>query len=111
VSYIYKEPENIDKNKFLKVIASGVTTLMCDAIVGAAYSINDYDWLLQQYVSLLKHTDLEVREVAITCIGHLARLNEDANKNELLGILVPLLSDNDLAGGTEDAIDDVNIFS
>ncbi len=110
MTYVYEEPKNIDKPEFLKVVASGVIALICDAIVRAAHFINDYDWLLQQYKLLLKHPDIQVRGVTVTCIGHLARLNENAKKDELLGILEPLLPDSDLAGRVEDAIDDVNTF-
>jgi len=110
MTYVYEEPKNIDKSEFLKIVASGVIVLICDAIVRAAHFINDYDWLLQQYKLLLEYQDLEVRGVTVTCIGHLARLNEHARKDELLGILEPLMSDNDLAGKVEDAIDDVNTF-
>lgn len=107
---IYIESKNINKLQFLEVIASGVITLTCDAIVRAAHFINDYDWLLQQYKLLLKHPNLEVRGVTVTSIGHLARLNENAKKDELLSILEPLLSNGDLVGRVEDAIDDINTF-
>ena len=110
MTYVYEEPKSIDKSEFLKIVASGVIALICDAIVRAAHFINDYDWLLQQYMLLLKHPDIEVRGVTVTCIGHLARLNGNAKKDELLSILEPLLSDSDLAGRVEDAIDDVNTF-
>lgn len=110
MTYVYEEPRNIDKTEFLAIVASGVMSLICDAIVRAAHFINDYDWLLQQYKLLLKHSDLEVRGVTVTCIGHLARLKEHAEKDELLNILEPLLSDSDLVGRVEDAIDDVNTF-
>lgn len=110
MTYVYEEPRNIDKSEFLKIVASGVIALICDAIVRAAHFINDYDWLIQQYKLLLKHQDIDVRGVTVTCIGHLARLNEHAKRDELLSILEPLLSDSDLAGRAEDAIDDVNTF-
>ena len=110
MTYVYDEPKSVDKSEFLSIVTSGVIVLICDAIVRAAHFINDYNWLLQQYILLLEHPDLEVRGVTVTCIGHLARLNEKAKKDELLGILEPLLSDSDLSGRVADAIDDVNTF-
>ena len=110
MTYIYDLPKNIDKLEFLKIVASGESALICDAIVRAAHFIDDYDWLLQQYVLLLKNQNLDVRGATVTCIGHLARLNKDAKRDELLRILRPLLLDSDLEGRVEDAIDDVNTF-
>ena len=110
MSRLYEEIKAIDKSEFLRILSSGVIALICEAIVRSVHFIDDYDWLLQQYILLLRHPDIEVRGVTVTCIGHLARLNERANKDELLGILEPLLADRDLAGRVEDAIDDVNTF-
>ncbi len=107
---IYNAPKNIDKSEFLTILTSGIITLICEAIVSSVYSIDDYNWLLKQYELLLKHPSLEIRRVTVTCIGHLARMNKNANKDELLSILDLLLSDNDLIGLVEDAIDDVNTF-
>jgi len=110
MNYVYNEPKKIDKSEFLEAIVSGRETLMCDAIVRAVHFIDDYDWLLREFTSLLEYPNMEVRGVTVTCIGHLARLNENAKKDDLLVILEPLLSDSDLAGRVEDAIDDVNAF-
>lgn len=110
MTYVYDEPKKIDKSEFLEVVASGVVALICDAIVRAVHFIGDYDWLLCELTSLLRHSDIEVRGVTVTCIGHLARLNEKAKKDELLSVLEPLLSDGDFAGRVEDAIEDVNTF-
>jgi len=110
MNYSYDEPKAIDKVEFTSIVEAGVIALVCDALVRAVHFIHDYDWLLQQYILLLKHPDLEVRGVTITCIGHIARLNAEADKTQLLGILDPLLCDSDMAGRVEDAIDDVNTF-
>ena len=106
----YDEPKDINKKEFIDILGDGDITQICDSIVRAVHFINDYDWLLQQYVSLIKHSDVEVRGVTIACLGHLARLNENADKAQLLEILEPLITDKELSGRVEDAIDDVNTF-
>lgn len=100
----------MNKIEFLDIVSADVITIMCDAIVRAVHFIHDYDWLLEQYSLLLEHPDIEVRGGTITCIGHLARLNDRADKVQLLEVLEPLLSDVELSGRVEDAIDDVNTF-
>lgn len=110
MKHVYDEPKEISKAEFSKILETGLIALICDAIVRAVHFIHDYDWLIQQYRLLLNHPDLEIRGVTITCIGHLARLNENANKAQLLAMLEPLSSDEELVGRVEDAIDDINTF-
>ncbi len=106
----YVEPTFIDKSEFEKVLEFGSVESRCDAIVRAVYFISDYDWLLAKYTELLNGSDIQVRGVTATCIGHIARLNETADKNQLLKILMPLEYDKDIAGLVEDAIEDINVF-
>ncbi|MGV7222489.1 MAG: hypothetical protein ACQ9MH_13270 [Nitrospinales bacterium] len=106
----YKEPEHIEKDEFLTTLATNKVKPLCHAIVGVVHSIDDYDWLLKHFILLLEHPASEVRCVTVTCIGHLARLNDDADKDQLIEILTPLLSDNVLAGPAEDAIEDIQKF-
>jgi len=110
MNQLYDGPTKIDKQEFIRIIESGVIVLICDAIIRAAHYIYDYDWLLKQYSQLLKNPDVEIRGATVTSIGHLARLNEKANKAQLLKILQPLLSNHDIVGRVEDAVDDVNTF-
>lgn len=102
--------KEITKAEFSNILGMGGIALICDAIVRAVHFIYDYDWLVEHFVPLLSHPSLEVRGVTITCFGHLARLNQDANKQQLLGLLKPLLADEELAGRIYDAIDDINTF-
>ena len=110
MSYKYNEPTDITKEKFSQIIAEGIIVSMCQAIIDAVHYISDYDWLLAEFRKLLNHTNAEVRGVTVSCIGHLARLNKNADKDQLLQILQPLLSDDEIAGRVEDAMDDINMF-
>ncbi|MEJ2454151.1 MAG: hypothetical protein P8103_08360 [Candidatus Thiodiazotropha sp.] len=110
MSYTYEEPKVITKSEFMDIVRTGDVSQICDAVVRAVHFIHDYDWLLQQYTLLLKHADVEVRGATVTCIGHLARMNEIADKNQLLEALKPLLLEEELSGRIDDAIDDINTF-
>jgi hypothetical protein len=110
MQYKYDEPSEISKDGFRDAIASGEHVVVCKAIVDATHYIDDYNWLLEQYDELLNHRDVQARGVIVSCIGHLARLNDMADKQQLLSILEPLLSCQDIVGRVEDAIDDVNTF-
>ncbi len=106
----YVEPTAIGKEEFTKTIESESIELKCDAIVRAVHSISDYDWLVSEFSKLINDSDREIRGVTVTCIGHLARLCEQSDKQQLLQIVEPLLSDSEISGRVEDAIDDINTF-
>lgn len=106
----YVEPTNISKDEFNQTIASGSIESKCDAIVRAAYFIPDYDWLVFQFTKLVNDLNYQIRGVTITCIGHIARLYENSDKQQLLKIFEPFLSDSEIGGRAEDSIDDINTF-
>jgi len=110
MKYKYDEPSEINKARFLEAVGAGIVALICQAIVDAAHYIDDYDWLLKRYGELLLHPDMQVRGVTVSCIGHLARLNDRADKQQLLSMLEPLLECHDIAGRVEDAMEDINTF-
>lgn len=106
----YNKPSEINKEQFLDVVNEGIISSTCQAIVDAVYYIEDYDWVLEQFKHLLNHKDVQVRGVVVSCVGHLARTNERADKKQLLAILQPLLSHQDIIGRVEDAMEDIEIF-
>ncbi|WP_344875855.1 hypothetical protein [Allokutzneria multivorans] len=53
--------------------------------------------------------DPQLRALAVTCIGHVARIHRMVSRG-VLGKLEELLSDPDLGGIAEDALDDVKSF-
>ena len=106
----YVEPTEISKDEFAQTIASGSIESKCDAIVRAVHSIPDYDWLISEFSKLINDPDHQIRGVTVTCIGHIARLHKYSDKQQLLQIVEPLLSDSEIGGRVEDAIDDINTF-
>lgn len=106
----YDEPSDISKVEFSEIVANGTAESKCEAAVRAVHSIADYDWLVAEFKSLLKDPNIEVRGVAATCIGHLARLHDEANKEQLIEILNSVSEDADIQGRVEDAMDDIGIF-
>ncbi len=104
----YTEPEEISKKEFSHAIEGKDIFRMTDAIIGAVHFISDYDWLLEKCLPLLKHEAIEVRMVTVACLGRLARLNPDAKKEQLLGILEPLLADREIRRMVENTMSDIN---
>lgn len=107
---IYVEPTDISKDEFAQAFVLGSIESKCDAIVRAVHSITDYDWLVSEFSKLVNDPDHQIRGITVTCIGHIARLHEHADKQQLLHILEPLLSDSEIGGGAEDAINGIITF-
>ena len=110
MKFNYKEPSYIDKENYLAAVGSGNSMEICAATINAVHYINDYDWLVNQLALSIVHNETEIRGVTVTCIGHLARLYEDANREALLALLTPLKNDEELSGRVQDAIDDINTY-
>ncbi|WP_410576098.1 hypothetical protein [Amycolatopsis sp. lyj-108] len=53
--------------------------------------------------------DIQIRALAVTCVGHVARLHGEVS-NELVSKLRELLKDPVLGGQVEDAFDDIASF-
>ncbi len=104
----YTEPEEISKKEFSQIMEGKYIFRMTDAIIGAVHFISDYDWLLENCLPLLKHEAIEVRMVTVACLGRLACLNPDAKKEQLLGILEPLLADREIRRMVENTMSDIN---
>ena len=107
---LYRNSDQISKNEFCIILKGGDTQNLCQAIISSVNSIQDYHWLIQRYKKLLHHDNPEVRGVTITCIGHLARINEESDKSELLNILKEIPSDDEVFPRVEDAIDDIDLY-
>jgi hypothetical protein len=107
---IYRENKPIQKEEFLEKVSSNNTLEVCEAVINASLSIPDYDWIIKQYKILLKIPVLEIKKSIIVSLGHLARVNEKADRTELLGILRQFKEQPEVEGNVEDAIDDINMF-
>lgn len=107
---LYTDIDQINKDTFLETVASDVISSMCKAIIDSSHEIEDYDWLLKQYIALSSHENLEVRGAVITSIGHLARINPQASKTGLLQLLRRIPVSAELDGRIKDAVDDINMF-
>ena len=83
-----------------------------DALMYACFYIDDADWIQKQCLDILnRDVDKEVKNLAITCLGHVARIHTKINKEKVLPVLRKLLSDPEFSGAAGDALDDIDIFT
>ncbi|MEV6287662.1 hypothetical protein [Kribbella sp. NPDC051770] len=81
------------------------------ALLDLTHHVEDRDWL-QGYLLKLTSTagDPNLRALATTCLGHVARLDGAVRPN-VVERLVRLLDDPALGGIAEDALDDIRAFT
>ena len=54
--------------------------------------------------------DLNVRRVAVTALGHLARIHRTLDLDRVLPVLAQISGEVEPAGTVEDAMDDIRLF-
>lgn len=101
------------KDEILRVLKDGNASKedKISAVMFAIFNVNDPLWLQDFCMQCSKSEDSDIAGLAITGIGHIARLHGNLD----LEIVAPFLEDiksknTTLSGRAEDALDDIKIF-
>lgn len=108
----YHEPEPLSKEMALRVFASGDSSEICHTLVATAFYEDDWQWVQNICLGFLRNEDPDIRGLAATCLGHIARIHRKLEKSRVLIALIPLLKDADtsVVAKVEDAISDITWF-
>jgi hypothetical protein len=106
----YVEPSPASRDALAVALAGGDGRTIAETLVGLTNSDEDWRWVQDTCLKLLHHDDIGVRAIAITCLGHLARIHGELDIDKVQPILTELLSDPELGGRAEDALDDIKRF-
>ena len=80
------------------------------ALLGAVHSEPDWMRAQDECLRLLEHPSPAVRRLAVTCLGHIARIHRRINRSEVLAALERASADPAVAGVVDDARDDIAQF-
>ena len=93
------------------LLQSGDTKIVLNTLLSIAFYDNDWQWVQDTCLRLIDgHKDQQVIELAITCIGHTARVNGMIDKEIVSAKFDSLKHDPQLAGRIEDAWGDIMTF-
>jgi hypothetical protein len=82
-----------------------------DAMVGSAlYGDGDWKELQDLYLGLLEHEDRQVRALAATCLGHLARVYGQLDDDRAVPALRRRRSTPYVGGAVATALEDIELF-
>lgn len=82
-----------------------------NALLGAVLSEPDWRRSQGECLRLLGHAAPAVRRLAVTCLGHVARIHGQIDRPTVLAALNRMLSDPEVAGLVQDARDDIAQFT
>ena len=107
---VYEEPKKVNREEILKKFASGRSNDICDALVSMAVYEDGWKWCQDQCLYFLDHSDPNVRGVAATCLGHIARIHQSLERERVVNALLLHLNDKEISGIVADALDDIKMF-
>jgi hypothetical protein len=106
----YKEVLPMSRKQAETAFSSELVMEICDALLSVTYYNPDWKWVQTQCIFFCKHSNSDIRGLAATCIGHLARIHSVLDIESAMMILHELLEDSEVSGRAQDALDDIKIF-
>lgn len=103
--------EPISRSEAEDKFQNGTKEDVRETLLSVTFHDPNREWVEGYCVQLLNSEDENTRAIAITCLGHLARIHGELDTNLVIPILTSLLSDPFLGGYASDALDDIKIFS
>ena len=108
---IWKNVEPISHQEAQNKLAGKNVDDICDVLVRLAFHDPDRNWVQNECLRYLGHSEVNVRGVAATCLGHLARIHGTLDRHKVLPALEALANDPQIGGRIQDAIDDIKKFA
>jgi hypothetical protein len=104
----YREPHPITRKEAEAAFASADSEEITLALVSVAFHDPDWRWVQDQCLHFAQHDVANVRQVAATCLGHVARIHRQLDLEKVLPVLQELSHDPEIQ--VEDALDDIQMF-
>lgn len=108
----YQKIEPIPQQEAELAFKQGNDEAICDALLSVALYDADWKWVESYCLKFLEYPDKNVRAVAATSLGHLARIHGTIDSDTVIPALQAHFTDPDpeVSGRAPDALDDINMF-
>lgn len=106
----FKNPKELTRDQLKKHFQSGNTDEICDALVSMAFYDDDWKWSQDQCLHFLEHPQWEIRGLAATCLGHIARIHGKLDRELVEAALKKHLPDKKIADRIEFALEDIEDY-
>jgi hypothetical protein len=102
---IQHESEEIEKK-----LRSKDSTIVINTLLEITFHNQNWEWVQDLCIELLENKNPDIKGLAVTCIGHIARIHGTIDKEKVLKAFESRKNDHTINGRIEDAIDDINMF-
>lgn len=93
------------------LLAAGNVAEAASALLYLCFNVDNAQWLQSKCLELLSHENEDISGLAITCLGHVARMHSTIDRDKVLPILREKIKDTRLSGRVQDALDDIAMFA
>jgi hypothetical protein len=104
----YHEPQPITREEAEFAFVSGNPEEIASALLSVAFYASDWRWVQDTCLGFARNDIASVRQIAVTCLGHVARIHRKLDLEKVLPVLYELSHDPELQVG--DALDDIQMF-
>ncbi len=106
----YRAVSSMSRQKIMDGLSSGREDAVAEALLSATYHDPDWRWVQARCLDLLSSGSHATRALAITCLGHLARIHGVLDTQIVLPALRGADKDPALPGRVRDALGDMEMF-
>lgn len=104
-------PKKITLAELESLLKSDDEQVIIETLMFIVFNIDNPQWIQEKCIALVySDKSLNVKELAITCIGHVARIHGAIDEKIVIPLLIELTKDQDLSGRARDALDDIEQF-
>jgi len=107
----YEEPRPISQADAESSFRGTDIEAICRDLVRAAYYVPDWEWLETWCLQFARSGNVEVQQVAATCLGHIARIHRVVHTDRVVPVLRKMMAEPLLAGAAADALGDVEHYA
>ena len=102
-----------EKIRLEALLCSDNTKKVAETLLYIAHNINDVEWAESQCMKMAESSDDDIIGLALTCLGHIARINGRISRNIVTPFLKEKMKDSNevISSRAEDALDDINMFT
>lgn len=108
------EPEGPDlvwRGRMMADIESGDFALATDALLSLTNYEPERRWIEKVLLGVIDSTaDLQIRQLAVICLGHVARIHRNTTSAVVVPRLEALTHEKDFASRANNALEDIEIF-
>ncbi len=104
----YERTSIISQTEAEDIFKHGSAEEIVNALLGVTYHDEDWQWVEAHCLTFLNDPREEIRAMAATCLGHLARIHGILHFERIVPALQAHLADT--AGHAQDALDDIEMF-